>query len=408
MKQEKAAKKRAKALCRMLRNMKVRFGLVALILSLTACAGSEQVVTEKYSKKTLNLTQANFSDLPNWKNEDFKNFAIAYQKSCTPILKRGSQNSFGKKDIFGKNQQWQINCRKFQKINKSNSSSVRRFFEQNFVPYQANAGTNPKGLFTGYYESALNGSLTRQGNYQYPLRARPDDLVMVNLGDFRDELKGQRIAGRVKNGRLKPYETHAEITAGELPKSQDRTLVWVDSPVDAFFIQIQGSGVVSMDDGSMIRVGYAGQNGHPYYAIGRELIKRGHLTKDNVSMQSIKGWLEANPNQAQDVMETNKSYVFFRKLDGDGPVGGQGVTLTAQRSLAIDHSLVPYGMPVWVDLEHPEAGQNNLQRLMVTQDTGGAIRGPVRGDYFWGYGSKAEAMAGKMKSQGRYWFLLPK
>lgn len=269
-------------------------------------------------------------------------------------------------------------------------------------------GNEPEGLFTGYYESALKGSLTRGGQYQYPLRARPDDLVMVQLGDFREELKGQRIAGRVLNGNLKPYETHGEITAGKLPKSQDKTLVWVDSAVDAFFIQIQGSGMVSMNDGSFMRVGYAGQNGHPYYAIGRELIKRGHLTQRDVSMQSIRAWLEANPEQAQEVMETNKSYVFFRKLDGDGPVGGQGVTLTAERSLAIDQSLIPYGIPVWVDLEHPLPDQQPIQRLMVTQDTGGAIRGPVRGDFFWGYGADAEYQAGKMKSKGRYWFLIPR
>lgn len=384
---------------------KITFLLAVLLLS--ACT---QTVEKEamISSKELNIKKASFASLPNWDKENFINFAAAYNKSCRPILKRGSQNAFGKKEIFGKNQQWQIACRKFQQIDKNDTSTLRIFFETNFTPYIVMDGNEPEGLFTGYYESALKGSLTRGGQYQYPLRARPDDLVMVQLGDFREELKGQRIAGRVLNGNLKPYETHGEITAGKLPKSQDKTLVWVDSAVDAFFIQIQGSGMVSMNDGSFMRVGYAGQNGHPYYAIGRELIKRGHLTQRDVSMQSIRAWLEANPEQAQEVMETNKSYVFFRKLDGDGPVGGQGVTLTAERSLAIDQSLIPYGIPVWVDLEHPLPDQQPIQRLMVTQDTGGAIRGPVRGDFFWGYGADAEYQAGKMKSKGRYWFLIPR
>jgi len=407
MKPVRVAKKKVKAQCRMRHKMNKKLLPLFAVLFLSACAQTQEK-TISAPPKSLNIKQASFSDLPNWNADNFKDFAVAYNKSCAPILKRGSQDSFGKKEIFGKNQSWQIMCRKFEKIDSNNALEIRAFFEQNFIPYVALGGSDPKGLFTGYYESALKGSMKRGGKYQYPLRARPDDLVMVQLGDFREELKGQRIAGRVQNGNLKPYETHAEITAGKLPKSQEKVLVWVDSPVDAFFIQIQGSGMVTMDDGSIMRVGYAGQNGHPYYAIGKELVKRGHLTQRDVSMQSIQAWLEANPEQAQEVMETNKSYVFFRKLDGDGPVGGQGVSLTAQRSLAIDQSLIPYGMPVWVDLENPKPDEPNLQRLMVTQDTGGAIRGPVRGDFFWGYGAEAEYMAGKMKSQGRYWFLIPR
>jgi len=190
--------------------------------------------------------------------------------------------------MFSKSNSKQNRC---YDINQTNSTVVRQFFEQNFIPYKATNNGDAEGLFTGYYEAGLRGSRTQNGVYQVPLRARPDDLIMVQLGDFRDELKGQRIAGRVIGGNLKPYETHAEIINGELPSAQDKPLVWVDSAVDAFFLQIQGSGVVSLDDGTTMRVGYAGQNGHPYYAIGKELIKRGHLTKENVSMQSIRAWL---------------------------------------------------------------------------------------------------------------------
>jgi membrane-bound lytic murein transglycosylase A len=380
--------------------------VVALVLILQGCAG--QPVPIEKSAAPMRLQQGSFSDLPGWNNENFQDFAQAYDRSCNRILKKDSQGLFGVNQQFGRAQEWQIACRRFEKVNKNNPASVRAFFEDNFVPYSVRAGRDPQGLFTGYYEAALKGSRTRKGPYQYPLRARPDDLVMVNLGEFRDELKGQRIAGRVKGGNLKPYETHAEIVAGKLPAAQDKPLVWVDSPVDAFFIQIQGSGLVTLDDGTLMRVGYAGQNGHPYYAVGRELVKRGIYRKDEVSMQSIRAWMEANPQQAHDLMITNKSYVFFRELDGEGPVGGEGIALTPHRSLAIDHSIIPYGMPVWLSAENPAQPSQSMNRLMVTQDTGGAIRGPVRGDYFWGYGTAAEQMAGAMKSKGRYWFLIPK
>jgi len=386
---------------------KILLSFVTVFLS--GCAASTNISTTASDVKApLSIKQSSFSNLPGWHQENFINFAQAYNRSCNAIVKKSSQNLLGADAKFGKAQEWQIACRKFKKINQTNAQGIRNFFEQNFIPYSAGAGNDKEGLFTGYYEASLKGSKTRKAPYLTPLRARPDDLVMVNLGDFRDELKGQRIAGRIKGGNLKPYETHAEIISGKLPKDQDKPLVWVDSPIDAFFIQIQGSGVVALDDGSTMRVGYAGQNGHPYYAIGRELVKNGALRKDEVSLQSIRQWMLDNPDQAQDLMTTNKSYVFFREVKGEGPVGGQGVALTTQRSLAIDRSIIPYGMPVWLSAEHPETGKPKINRLMVTQDTGGAIRGPVRGDYFWGYGSEAENMAGAMKSKGQYWFLLPK
>ena len=380
------------------------FGFTVALLA--GCTATSPV--KDTSPKTLKLQAASFQDLPEWRNENFQNFAQAYERSCARILKKDSQSLFGADSKFGKAQEWQIACRKFQKTDKQNIASLRQFFEQNFIPYTAKADFETEGLFTGYYEASLNGSRTKKGKFIYPLRARPDDLVMVDLGEFRDELKGQRIAGRVKGGKLKPYETHGEILAGKLPKSQDKALVWVDDPVEAFFIQIQGSGIVTLDDGKVMRVGYAGQNGHPYYAVGRELVKRGELTKDEVSLQTIRSWMKANPSQAQDLMTTNKSYVFFRELEGAGPEGGEGIALRAGRSLAIDRSIIPYGMPVWLSAENPDPKQGRINRLMMTQDTGGAIRGPVRGDYFWGYGDMAETMAGAMKSKGRYWFLLPK
>ncbi|MEZ5902409.1 MAG: murein transglycosylase A [Alphaproteobacteria bacterium] len=384
-----------------------RFIFVSLAIGLlSGCAGtSTQTVSQAEGKLTLQPVA--YAALPHWDTEDFRDLGQAYSRSCKRILNKDSQSLFGVDNQFGKVQDWQIACRKFEKINSTKTQDVRRFFEENFTPYSAKAGSDTEGLFTGYYEASLNGSRTKGGKYQYPLRLRPDDLVMVDLGQFREELKGQRIAGRVKGGNLKPYETHAEIVSGKLPSAQDKALVWVDSAIDAFFIQIQGSGVVAMDDGSVMRVGYAGQNGHPYYAVGRELVKRGALSKDNVSMQSIREWLVNHPDQAQEIMTTNKSYVFFSETQGEGPKGAEGVALTPMRSLAVDHSIIPYGMPVWLNAAHPQT-ERPMSRLMITQDTGGAIRGAVRGDFFWGYGSQAEHLAGLMKSKGQYWFLMPK
>jgi len=376
---------------------------IALILILTGCAGAP---TETGKKAPLKLQAASFSDLDGWRADNHGAALEAFTKSCARILKNEGSKKFGSHGVAGTFGDWKEACTVVAQGRAA--ANPRAFFETYFQPWQASAGSETEGLFTGYYEAALRGSRTKQGPYQTPLHLRPQDLVMVNLGDFRPELKGQRIAGRVKSGQLKPYDDRAAIVGGALDKN-NLDFVYVDDPIDAFFLQVQGSGRIVLDDGSTMRVGYAAQNGHPYYAIGRELIKRGELSKDDVSMQSIRAWMEKNPDKADELMNTNKSYVFFDTLKNDGgPVGGEGVSLTTERSLAIDHGLVPYGLPVWLQAEAPEGESKPLRRLMVAQDTGGAIIGAVRGDVYWGYGPEAEKRAGAMKSKGRYWFLLPK
>ncbi|MCB1721854.1 MAG: murein transglycosylase A [Alphaproteobacteria bacterium] len=377
----------------------MRIVLFFILGILAACAGPTEI-----SKSALQIKPANYTDLPGWGGDDFKTFIPAFNKSCERILKADPAKPFGALKQAGTYGDWQPICRSFLQGRPQN---LKAFFEARFTPYQILADNEETGLFTGYYEASLKGAPARGGPYQTPLYQRPDDLVMVQLGEFREDLKGRRIAGRVVDGNLKPYESRPQIVNGNWPHN-DKVLVWVDNPVDAFFVQIQGSGVVELAEGGIMRIGYAGQNGHVYYAVGRELIKRGALTKENVSMQSIREWLETNPSEADEIMNTNASYVFFKQLEGTGPVGGEGVELTAGRSLAVDHSLLSYGLPLWADIEAPVPSAGKLQRLLVAQDTGGAIRGPVRGDVFWGYGSAAEALAGPMKSKGRYWALLPK
>lgn len=380
-----------------------RLLILAALLSLSACAATPPTDTENLP---LVLKPAAFSDLSGWKIDDQGKALAAFAKSCTRILKQAPEKTFGAAPVGGTYGDWQPACRALAATPPANA---RGFFETWFTPYQATmGGSNADGLFTGYYEASLHGSMTRHDQFQTPLLKKPADLVMVDLGEFRDELKGQRIAGRVVGDKLKPYEDRAAIEAGELPNAEP--LAWVDDPVDAFFLHVQGSGVVELAEGGNLRVGYDGQNGHVYTAIGRELIHRGELQKENTSMQTIRAWMEQHPSEAADLMNANKSYVFFRALDdtAEGPPGGETVALTPERSLAIDRTKIPYGVPMWLDAESPAANIPRLQRLMVAQDTGGAIRGAVRGDVFWGHGQRAEDVAGVMKSKGKAWLLLPK
>ncbi len=378
-----------------------------MLSSCEEAAQAPEAPLEEPKPPELRLIQTSYTELPGWGSDDYTEIITPLVRSCERILKRSSEERFGPLEQAGTYEDWQSACREFAKVATGTSADIKAFIESTFTPYQVLADDNPEGLFTGYYEATLNGSAIKSEQYAHPLYKRPDDLVMVDLGQFREHLKGERIAGRVIGGNLKPYESREEIVAGNWPHN-DQVLVWVDSAVDAFFLQIQGSGRIMMDDGTMMRVGYAGQNGHPYYAVGRELIKMGVLTKETVSMQSIEQWLEQNPDRADNIMNTNQSYVFFQELDGEGPLGGENIALTPRRSLAIDRSLLPYGLPLWVDIAPPMEGEQGLQRMMIAQDTGGAIRGPVRGDVFWGYGDEAETIAGHMKSSGRYWALLPK
>lgn len=356
------------------------------------------------------LEKKAFSDLPGWEKEDFAGFYPALLKSCAKIASLPETREMGGDGMAGTAADWQPLCAAALAL-PPEPALLRGFFEKNFTPFQITNNGETTGLFTGYYEASLRGSREKKPPYLTPLYVRPPELVMVDLGRFREELKGQRIAGQVVAGDLVPYPDRSGIEKGAL-ENRDLELVWVDSDIDAFFLHIQGSGVIEMDDGSELRVGYAAQNGHPYFAIGRDLIENGHVAKEEMSMQAIRRWLEENPGAATELMQKNASYVFFRDLGtGDGPIGAQGVELTPERSLAIDRKWLPLGVPLWLATEVSPATSasevDKFERLMMAQDTGGAIRGPVRGDVFWGHGDYAYDMSGGMKSDGELWILLP-
>ncbi len=379
---------------------------LCLCLWLAACGGDDE---RPGMDGVVSWTPVAFSELPGWRQDNHHEAAAALEKSCARLAGLPDARSLGADGLAGTVADWRAPCAALGALERSNREAARRFFEDWFVPHRARNGSET-GLFTGYYEPTLEASRTRSETYATPLHTRPQELVMVALGDFRPDLSGRRIAGRVVNGQLKPYPSRSEIVAGAL-NDRGLELAWVADPVDAFFLQIQGSGRLSLDDGSTLRVGYAGQNGHPYTAIGKVLIDEGAMAREDVSMQSIRAWLAAHPDQAERVMNANRSYVFFRALAGDGPIGAQGVALTPGRSLAVDRRFVPLSIPVWLDTTAPTpdgAGGTPLRRLVIAQDTGGAIRGAVRGDVFWGAGKDAAAIAGRMNSSGRYFLLLPR
>jgi membrane-bound lytic murein transglycosylase A len=287
--------------------------------------------------------------------------------------------------------------------------SLRRFFEENFIPYQVtNPDNSSDGLITGYYEPLLNGSRTRTSRFRYPLYAAPADLLVIDLAAVYPELKGMRLRGRLQGNRVVPYFSRAEIDNGMAPL-KGKELYWVDDAVDLFFLQIQGSGQIRLPGGEMMRIGYADQNGYPYKSIGKTLVERGELTLDKASMQGIKDWAKRNPAKLTELLNVNASYVFFRELPNhlSGPLGALGVPLTAGRSLAVDPRTIPLGAPVFLATTWPNDAKP-LNRLMLAQDTGGAIKGVVRADFFWGFGSDAGKQAGGMKQAGKMWVLLPK
>lgn len=392
-----------------------RTGFAAFLLLIVLLAGTfacRPRVRSPDEEARLVLEPAAFSDLPGWREDRMAPALDAFRRSCRRMAAQPDATSLGGAGFAGTVGDWRTACAAAEKVPAGNDAAVRSYFETWFVPRAGRAeGGETDGLFTGYYEPLLEGSRTKSERYHVPLYGRPRDLVSVDLGDFREDLKGRRLAGRVEDGALVPYADREEIEKGALA-GRDLELVWVDDPIDAFFLQIQGSGRVRLAEGGEIRVGYAGENGHPYFAIGRELVNRGALSKEEVSMQSIRRWLEEHPEEAPAVLATNASYVFFREIEGEGPLGAEGVPLTPGRSLAVDRKHWPLGVPLWLDATAPSAQEGTpdrpLRRLVIAQDTGGAIRGPIRGDVFWGAGDEAAEIAGRMKHGGRLWVLLPR
>lgn len=341
------------------------------------------------------LQRAAWADIPEWGKESLRESLAAFARGC-PVLE--------------KQDAWKGVCAGAATLQAETSErDLAAFFELNFDPWQVfNNDDTATGMVTGYYEPLLRGSRTRSARFAHPLYGVPPDLLTVDLSSLFPELRNKRVRARVEGNKVVPYLDRAAIDDGAAPL-QGRELAWVDDPIDAFFLHIQGSGQVELEDGTRIRVGYADQNGHPFRSLGRLLIQRGELPAERASMQGIKDWARRNPAKMQEFLNANPSYVFFRELPRDlsGPLGALGVPLTPERSIAVDPRAIPLGAPVFLATTWPNAPQP-LNRLMVAQDTGGAIAGAVRADFFWGFGDPAGALAGRMRQGGRMWVLLPK
>ena len=323
----------------------------------------------------------------------------AWLQSCTALVK---------KPVW-KNACDTANSLNLQTNNNPDSESVRAYFRQNFSVYKTtNVDGAESGLITGYYQPILKGSRTKSAKYPFPLYTTPPDLITVELDGLFPELKYKRVRGRVVGNKLVPYFNRAEIETDNSP-IKGRELVYIDNIVDVFFLQIQGSGVVQFENGEQVMVGYADQNGHTYNSVGRLLIERGELTSANASMAGIKNWVKNNPLRFRELLNNNPSFVFFRELPSGlpGPIGALGVPILAERAVAVDPKFVPLGAPVFLSTTQPN-NNKPLKRLMMAQDTGGAIKGGVRADFFWGAGAEAGAKAGAMKQSGKIWVLLPK
>lgn len=351
------------------------------------------------------LEQTAFADLPGWAEDDVSAALPALERSCGRLAGQPDDRPLGPDALAGTVADWRAPCAALAAAPSDDDDGLRAVLERHFRPFAVSNAGHHEGLFTGYYEAELEAAPAPTAPGATPLYRVPDDLVTVDLALFRADLKGEKLVGRVEDGRLVPYLTRKEIEEGAL-EGRGLELAWAADPVDAFFLHVQGSGRVVFPDGRVQRVGFAGSNGHRFYAIGRALIDEGIVSRAESSMQKIRDWLRANPERAREIMQRNARYIFFRPIDGEGPIGAQGVPLTPGRSLAVDSSLLPLGVPLWLDTTWP-ASDRPLRRLMVAQDVGSAIKGAVRGDFFWGSGEAALEQAGRMKQQGRYYLFLP-
>ena len=346
--------------------------------------------------RTVQFKPVSFATLPGWDKDDLPAAWPAFLSSCSVLIKRAD---------------WTRACTRARQVIGDNGPAVRDFFETYFIPNQVIAPDGADdGLITGYYEPLLHGMRTRGGAYQTPLYGVPNDLLSIELASVYPELKGMRLRGRLVGKKVVPYASRAEIERAT--EVTGRELLWVDDPVEAFFLEVQGSGRVEISDtNETVRIAYADQNGHPYKSIGRHLVEIGELKVEQASAQGIKAWIAANPARRQELFNANPSYVFFKEErlpdPAVGPKGALGVPLTAGRSAAIDPHFLPLGAPIFLSTTEANS-EVPMQRLVMAQDTGGAIRGAIRADFFFGFGGMAAENAGRMKQRGQIWVLLPK
>lgn len=361
--------------------MKINYLILLLLLIFAGCVPKPSLVSPQLPHTHLLLDS--FDNFEKEEGENYAQILSMFQEECV---------SQSVKTLYPKT------CNRLDTI-----EDAKGFIHDNFMPYRVyDEEGDDKGLLTGYYEPQLFGSLKQSEAYPFPVYAQPKDLINVDLSAIYPELKGKRLRGRLEGNTLVPYYTREELRHTDVNAS---VICYVNNEIDLFFLEVQGSGRISLDNNETIYVGYANQNGHRYRAIGRYLVDIGELTYEEVSLQSIRKWLETHPSRAHELLDYNPSQVFFQQKEHPAS-GSLGMPLTALHSVAVDRRYIPLGSLLYV-----KAQENNVSRISnytFAQDTGGAIKGSVRADYFLGFGEDARERAGKLKAPLKMWVLLPK
>ena len=382
----------------MLNEKMLKRGLIFVFcIFLFSCSGEDK---EVHQIRPFELKKSAFEQLEGWEADNLCSFQKALSLVCRQVCSK-KRNTITSDVVSYSAEAYCEKCAEMAKFH--NDTALKQYIQDNFNPYLVIANGQEKGKFTAYYEAAIKASYKRGGAYQYPIYGKPKDLVEVRLRDFDESLPNQRIVGRVKDGKLVKYYTREEIDAGKIDAP---VILWGDNPVDIYIMQIQGAAVATLPGGEEIRVGYADNNGHSFRGIGSILLEKGLIKPGETSMSKIRDWLQQNGSTAKKNMLLNDRYIFHKIVKADGPIGAMGLPLVAGRSLAVDRKYIPLGSIMWLETTAPDG--KPLSRLVMAEDVGGAIKGGVRGDYFWGHGEEALEQAGKMNSSGRYFILLPK
>ncbi len=383
-------------------------GALAAFGALCACKTS----AASPAQERLRLAPVTWADVPGWTDDTLADVIPPLLASCGRLAKKGDREAISVAPFGGTAGDWRPLCKAAAKVKTGDHAAARVVLERELVPYVASNKEGMTAKLTGYYVAAMRGSRTRHAQYQVPIYGRPPDLVSVDLTHFVEDARGRRLWGRLdpKTGAVVPYATRAEIRNGALD-GKGLEILWVDSKVDALFADIQGSARVELDDGSEVWLEFDGKNGQPYQGVGKLLRQMGELQPGEGTMQGIRAWFEAHPDRVDEIMDLNTSKVFFALRTKAGARGSQGVMLTPRRSMAIDRAFIAHTTPVWVEADVPLAGKRDTEKrrwLLIAQDTGGGILGPIRGDVFWGDDEAAADIAGRMGGPGRFWLLLPR
>lgn len=376
------------------------------------CAPADPDAPVAKPRDTLKLTKVKYADLPGWTDDKLSEAIPSLLNSCAAIAGMKDSEPMGHDGHGGKVGEWRRVCAAAAKVKPGDDAGARAMFETELVPWSAAGKAGAEGKLTGYNVQQIHASRKKGGKYQIPIYDRPKDLVMIDLSKHIPDAHGRRIWGKLDaKGEVAPYPTRAEIRKGALA-GQNLEIMYADDPVDVLFAHIEGSAKALMDDGSVVWLEFAGKNGRAYRGVGGVLKSMGELqAPGSGTMQGIRKWFADHPGKFDEVVDQSSSFVFFHESTKPGAVGSQMVVLTAQRSMAVDRAFIAHTTPIWVDTRAPIVGQPGAapwRQLLIAQDTGGGILGPVRGDIYWGDDLAAAERGGRMGGPGKYWLLLPK